>query len=179
MGSVAPNPIQRQIRMSLSAQDRVRQSVVHKVAPDVILARYRAMKGVATAQLEDISAAVMAVLVAEVLAFLSPESLTESIVACNRVQAHSFAIADDENERIAQRARQDIEQYGDLILAKFMRTSPKLCPLCMEALITNAVDVLLTDSGHITGRAHGLCCAKDERRFEYVSDFTYRLVPRG
>jgi hypothetical protein len=97
----------------------------------------------------------------------------------NSTRSHGHALADQVNEDVDRQARQDIVMFGDPILAKFMRTNPKRCPLCEEVLITNAVDVLLTPSGNITGRAHGLCCNKDERHFEYVSDFTYRLVHRG
>jgi hypothetical protein len=94
----------------------------------------------------------------------------------NSTRSHGAAIADQANADLDRQARQDIATFGDPILAKFMRTNPKYCALCGEVLITNAVDVLLTPSGNITGRAHGLCCNKDERHFEYVSDFAYRLI---
>lgn len=149
--------------MALSAQDRVRQSVVHKVAPDVILARYRAMKGLATARLEDIPPAVMAVLVGDVLAFLSPENLRHSVQACNRVQAHSFAVQDDEAESIAAQARRDIEHYGGTRSHfAFNGVAPGHCFVYrLRVGAINGATLHLTED--LIADVHTECAMKDER----------------
>lgn len=171
--SVSAVPHEGQTIMPLSAQDRVRQSVAHKVAPDVILARYRAMKGMATARMEDIPPAIMAVLVADVLQFFSTESLNASIAACHRAQAHVHAFADDEAESLARQAQRDVATYGDPLVQAFIRTNPKFCPLCCEYLLTNKADVLITEN--LRGQAHGVCCSTNPR-FEFINEFTYRLL---
>lgn len=98
----------------------------------------------------------------------------ERTEALNQTRAYVHAIHEDEQQTIDARARQDVAIFGHPLLAKFMRTSPNFCAVCGDVLMTNAVDVLLTDS--LKGRAHGLCCAKDEEHFAFVNEFTYRLL---
>lgn len=152
--------------MPLSAQDRVRQSVARKVTPDVILARYRALKGIPTARMEDITPAIMAVLVGEVIEFFSPESLNQTVTACNRVAAHTFAIAEDDAESVAAQAREDVERYGKRTV------TPGCCFLC-EQRIEPLDAYVLHLSATFRADVHG-SCAQADARCELLSSFAFR-----
>lgn len=115
------------------------------------------------------------VFLADAMELLSPERRTERQMRLNTLRHQGLAIREDAAEVVAKKAREDIAIYGDLLLALFMRTNPRVCPLCREDLITNAADVILTEN--IRGRAHGLCCAKQEDRFKFINEFTYKLLP--
>lgn len=103
----------------------------------------------------------------------------ERTEALNQCRAHGHALKDREAESIAAQAKRDIEFGGDPFVQAFMTTNPKHCAICKEILICNAVDVLVTEN--LKGRAHGLCCAKRDDRFEFINEFTYKLleVSRG
>lgn len=99
---------------------------------------------------------------------------TERAEALNQCRAHGFAVADDPQETLMRDARQDAVTFGDPVVQAFMSTSPRFCAICKEELITNRVDVLITD--HLRGQAHGLCCARRDDRYEFVNEFTYKLL---
>lgn len=160
-------------------QERVRQQVAGELIPKIAELIYQCDKGSKLAVLADLrSEDARAVYKAEALMVLSPEARHERMARVHAADAHQHARLDDEQETVARQARADVAIFGDPLLAKFMRTNPQTCPLCGDRLLTNAVDVLLTASGDLKGRAHGLCCAKDERRFVFVSEFTYQLIGR-
>lgn len=173
MDTVANSSIWKQV-MSSPPQDRVRQQIAQEMAPTIVLALYRVMKGSRHARLEDISPEALATLTTEVLGdLLTPARIHGRIQRVNLLQAHGHALADDEQETVMRDARSDIARFGVL--------RPGFCYVCREQVFANRVTILITENLHTEG--HGLCCAKDEQRFEVVGDeaLVYRVkaVNRG
>lgn len=177
--SIAPFPFERQAPlMPMTPRQRAQQQVQGELIPQMAELLLQCVKGTKAIRLADLrSEESRAVFLAEILMLLEPERIAEMKMRVHAADAAFFASREAEQAAVERQARQDVLTYGDPLLAKFMRTSPQYCPLCGEDLITNAADVLLT--AHLRGRAHGLCCAKNDARFEFVNEFTYRLVPRG
>jgi hypothetical protein len=102
---------------------------------------------------------------------------TERAELLNQTRAHGFATADAEQEDVMRQARRDIHTFANPMVQAFLRTNPRFCPLCLDPLISNRVDVQITEA--IKGTAHGLCCAKDEQHFEFIHENLYRLIGGG
>lgn len=163
--------------MPLRPQDRVRMQVIDRLVPQIAALIYQGDKGHEAAELDDLrSMESRAVYVATALMLFDPQERADRIRRVHAADAEHFAYRDKPEQDVARRGRQDAILFGDPLVAKFMRTSPDYCPLCGERLIANAVDVLLTPSGQVKGRAHGLCCSKDEQRFVIVNEFVYQLL---
>lgn len=134
---------------------------------------YQHQKGVPSARLAHADPATRAVFVGDALELLSPERREERANRVNAAKAHDCALDADPQESVMKQARQDVATFSDPLVQTFLTTNPRFCPLCRTQLISNRVDVRLTDN--IMVEAHGLCCAQNERRFEFVSEFLYQL----
>lgn len=98
----------------------------------------------------------------------------ERTEALNQCRAHGHALGEVEQRAVERQARQDVILFGDALMQAFLQTNPQYCPLCKEKLGPCGVaDVKVTEG--ITCKAHSLCCAKNDR-FEFISEFLYRLT---
>lgn len=177
MTKVAQFHSRTQPLMPMTPQQRVQEAINGELIPLIAELIYQSDKKSRLAKLSDLrTEGARAVYIAEALMALAPEARHERMVQVNIADANEFAVRDYDQRMVDRQARKDAAFFGDPLLQKFMSTTPRFCALCRDPLLTNAVDVLLTDSGHVKGRAHGLCCAKDEARFRIVDEFTYQLV---
>lgn len=161
--------------MPMTPIDRVRASIAATVTPEMaarLLQHDKANPSFRLADLVDDDE--RAVFVADILDLFSPERRAERTIRLNSLRAHRQALREREQQAVATQAKTDRVIFGDPLLVKFIQTNPNYCPLCGEEVITNAVDVLLTNS--IKHRAHGLCCAKDEQAFVFVNEFVYEWI---
>lgn len=151
--------------MPMSPQDRVRQRVVDSLLPQIAELLYRCDKGHRMAQLSDLEGAELAVYVADALLITDADARAERVKRLNAIRAHGHALAEDEQRTVERQARKDVVFYGP-------RALYPVCEICDEPVITNRVELLLSPS--IKAVAHGLCCAKDEAQYEFVSEFFYQ-----
>lgn len=164
--------------MPLTPQDRVRKQVAGELVPKIAELLYQCDKGSPHAKLTDLrSEEARAVYLADALMLTSAESRHERVIRVHAADAEQFAYADKEQADVEWQARQDVIKFGTPIRSDAPRFSvirPGTgCLVCHEEVITNRVTVIVTENLH--GEAHGLCCAKDEARFERIDDFLYRV----
>jgi len=101
----------------------------------------------------------------------SPDSQCYRAMKLNALRGETHAYAEKEAEDIAWQARQDVIKHSDVSRFGVMR--PGHCYVCRERVITNKVTLMITEN--LYAEAHGLCCAKDDARFELIADFAYRV----
>lgn len=151
--------------MPLTPQDRVRRQVAARLVPKIAELILQADKGSESMKLTDLrSEESRYAYLADALMLLEPEQRFERVKRVNQADALLFALKADEDETLLSQARNDV--------ARFAARPSAICYVCAEPVITNKV---MVTAGPNIYTAHGLCCAKDEQRFELVDEFTYRL----
>lgn len=161
--------------MPIDPRDQIRERIAGRIVPQIAELILQHDKPSSMMRLVDLrDEAEQAVYIAEALELLSVERRGERTIRLNALRAQTFAQQDDEQEMVERQARQDVIRFSDPVVAAFLRTDPRTCPICRTPIRANEVDVLVTES--IRGKAHGACCANNGRRFEFVNEFTYQLI---
>lgn len=154
--------------MPMTPQQQVQMQVRSELIPKIAELLYQADKGSKHARIGDLrSEEARAVYIAD--AMMLTDQRAERVLRVQVADAHHFALQDKEGEDVALQARKDIAHFGPV--------RPGHCYVCRERIVTDASTLLLSAS--LKADVHGMCCAKDEQRFELAADFSYRLIGGG
>ena len=149
----------------LPPQERVRRQVASALIPKIAELLYWCDKGSIHVKLADLTEEARAAYLADALRVTAIEARLARVNAVHRANAHQYALQDAEQEVIRLQVRRDVARFGV--------RKPWSCHVCRQPVLTDRVIVYLSESLHT--EAHGLCCAKDEARYELIADFAYRV----
>lgn len=156
---------------TMTPDDRVRQQIAREVAPDVVLAIYRVMKGNKHARFEQISNIALAVLATEVNDLLSTPELHRRINLVNLLTGCGHALAESEQRDVERQARADRRRAADLTAIKAI--VPGMCCLCASAIGDRPGGTLQVTEA-LNADVHE-DCAQKHPSIEIVSSFSFRL----
>lgn len=158
----------------MTPQEEVRQRHRSRRLPELAELLYQFDKGNPCAKLSDLrSDGARGVYISAALGLFEPTIATERMRKVQEADAQQFATHDDSAERIAQRARQDVERYGTHP-GNFGTTRPGYCYLCKER-ITPADAFVLEITATLKVDVHGSCALQDAR-CETLTAFAFRWI---
>lgn len=167
--------------MSTTPQDRVRASIALTRAAafaDVLLQCDKANPSFRLDR-DLVDEHERAIWIEDVVAFLlDHERRLKRTVRLNALRSHGHALAENEQQTAEWQARQDVVKFGGHRFSSgdrqhYGRTPENVCLVCTEPIITNKATVWIGE--RLKADAHGQCCAKDDGRFELISQFAFRV----
>ncbi len=154
-------------------QERVRASILLTVLPIIAERLLQVDKANPAYKLSDLrDDDERAIYFADAEELMSPERRCERGHRLNSLRAHGFALAEKDDRELEAMARADVRRYGSE-RQHFGRVPENVCLACLEPTILNKVTVWIGVG--LKADAHGLCCAKDDMRFDFVNEGTYQF----